>query len=290
SSPGLANTGLLPVKGNGQAADEYGRLGLAAKIRVSKTQLKLGELQPNLPTLVFSDIRLLPPTYQGVSITSTEVPGLTLQGGHLTSTSLRNEAGESRLQALLGNKLQGQVSSDAFNYAGADYTFNDERSTVSAWFSQLEDIYDQNFFGLKHSQPMGDWVLGANIGYYDAKEEGRKLVGKIDNQSFFSLLSAKHGGHTFYAGYQGMYGDSPFPRLFLNVSALGNELPTYEFVSIHERSYQLRYDYDFAALKVPGLLASARYVTGNNVTTAAGYEGKDRERDLDLSYTFQSPQ
>jgi hypothetical protein len=50
----------------------------------------------------------------------------------------------------------------------------------------------------------------------------------------------------------------------------------------------VRYDYDFAALGVPGLLASTRYVTGDNVKTGMGYEGKDRERDLDLSYTFQS--
>lgn len=67
-----------------------------------------------------------------------------------------------------------------------------------------------------------------------------------------------------------------------------NELPTYEFVSTHERSFQLRYDYDFAALGVPGLLASTRYVSGDNVKTGMGYEGKDRERDLDLSYTFQA--
>lgn len=85
-----------------------------------------------------------------------------------------------------------------------------------------------------------------------------------------------------------MYGDSPFPRVFLNVSALGNELPTYEFVSTHERSFQLRYDYDFAALGVPGLLATTRYVTGDNVKTKSGYEGKDWERDLDISYTFQA--
>jgi hypothetical protein len=288
SSPGLANSGLLPVKGNGQAPDEYGRLGLAAKIRVANTVLKFGELQPNLPTLVFSDIRLLPPTYQGTSITSNEIQGLTLQAGHLTSNTQRNEAGESKLQALLGNKPQRQATSDAFDYVGGDYAFNDKRTTASVWLSQLEDIYTQNFYGLKHYEPVGDWVLGANLGYYDAKEQGQKRVGKVDNRSFFSLLSAKYGGHTFYTGYQGMYGDSAFPRLFLNVSSLGNELPTYEFVSAHERSYQLRYDFDFVALKVPGLVASTRYVTGDNARTAGGYEGKDRERDLDLSYTFQA--
>lgn len=287
SSPDRVNTGLLPVQEDGRAADDYSRLGVAVKMRLSKTELKVGELQPNLPVLVFSDIRLLPPSYQGASITSSEIAGLTLQGGHLASTSLRNEAGDDKLQAMLGHKPQRQASSDAFNYAGADYAFNGNRTTLSAWYAQLEDIYAQRFLGLKHSEPLGDWVLGANIGYYVSAEDGKQLIGAIDNQAFFSLLSARRGGHTFYIGYQAMYGDSAFPRVFANVTPLGNEVPTFEFAYADERSWQVRYDYDFAALGVPGLVASARYITGDNVDTGLGYEGKDRERDLDLGYLIQ---
>jgi hypothetical protein len=288
SSPDRVNTGLLPVQGDGRAADEFSRLEGALKLRYSKTELRIGELQPNLPVLAFSDIRLLPPSYQGASISSAEINGLTLQGGHLSSTSLRNEAGDEKMQAMLGHVPQRQVSSDGFNYAGADYAFNDKRTSVSAWYGQLEDIYNQRFLGLKHSEPLGDWTLGANLGYYDSREDGKKLLGAIDNQAFFSLLSARRGGHTFYLGYQGMYGDSSFPRVFANISPLGNEVPTYEFAFTDERSWQVRYDYDFAALGVPGLTSTVRYITGNNVDTGKGFEGKDRERDLDLGYVVQS--
>jgi hypothetical protein len=288
SSPDRTNTGLLPVKGDGSAPDDYSRLGLTFKARFSKTELKLGELQPNLPVLAFSDIRLLPPSYQGVSLSSGEIAGLTLQAGHLTTTSLRNEAGDEKMIAMLGHVPQRGAESDAFNYVGGDYAFNTNRTSVSYWHGQLKDIYRQDFVGLKHSQPMGDWILGANLGYYDAREDGDKLLGKIDNQAFFSLLSAKHGGHIFYVGYQAMYGDSAFPRVFANISPLGNEVPTYEFAYTDERSWQARYDYDFAALGIPGLTTTVRYITGNNVTTGAGYEGKDRERDLDIGYVVQS--
>ncbi len=65
SSPDRVNTGLLPITDDGRAADDYSRLGLTFKAKVSKTELKVGELQPNLPVLAFSDIRLLPPSYQG---------------------------------------------------------------------------------------------------------------------------------------------------------------------------------------------------------------------------------
>ena len=288
SGKGRVNTGLLPVQEDGDAADDYSRLGVALKLRAAKTELRVGELQPNLPVLTFSDIRLLPPSYQGASLVSNDIDGLTLQGGRLRSTSLRNESGDDKLQAMLGHVPKRAVSSDAFNYAGADYAFNSKRTTASAWYAQLEDLYQQRFFGLKHAQPAGNWVLGANLGYFDAREDGRKLLGRIDNQAFFSLLSAKRGGHTFYVGYQGMYGDSAFPRVFANITPLGNEVPTYEFAYTDERSWQARYDYDFAALGVPGLTTTLRYISGDNVDTGKGYEGKDRERDLDIGYVVQS--
>ncbi len=288
SSRDRVNTGLLPVRDNGEAADEYSSLGVALKARYSQTELRVGELQPNLPVLTFSDIRLLPPSYQGASLLSREIDGLTLQGGHLRSTSLRNEAGDDKLQAMLGHVPQRQVSSDGFNYLGADYAFNDKRTTASLWYAQLEDIYNQRFVGLKHSEPLGAWTLGANLGYFDSQEDGDKLLGDIDNQAFYSLVSARHSGHTFYVGYQAMFGDNPFPRVFANVTPLGNEVPTYEFAYTDERSWQVRYDYDFAALGMPGLTTTVRYIRGNNVDTGLGFEGKDRERDLDIGYVVQS--
>ena len=294
SSADRVNTGLLPTRESGKAADDYSRLGLAAKLRLSKTELKVGELQPNLPVLTYSDIRLLPPSYQGVSVVSNELAGLTLQAGHLNSTSLRNEAGDDQMLAMLGHLPQRAASSDAFNYAGGDYAFNAGRTSLGAWYAQLEDIYQQRFLGLKHSEPLGAWTLGANLGFYDSAEDGKQLLGEIDNQALFALLSAKHGGHTFYVGYQAMFGDDAFPRVFANVSPLGNEVPTFEFASADERSWQLRYDYDFAAMGVPGLVAGVRYIRGDNVDAqatnrgGARYEGKDWERDLDIGYTLQS--
>lgn len=288
SSPDRVNSGLLPVHGDGRAASDYSRLAGTFKARVSQTELRVGELQPNLPVLTFSDIRLLPPTCQGVSLNSAEINGLTVQAGHLSSTHLRNEGGDDKLNAMLGHVPMRQVASDAFNYLGGDYVFNDKQTSASLWYGQLEDIYQQGFVGLKHSKPFGDWVLSANLGYFTAREDGDALLGQIDNQAFFSLLTARHGGHSFHVGYQGIYGESPFPRVFANITPLGNEVPTYEFAYTDERSYQARYDYNFAAMGIPGLTATVRYITGNNVDTGRGFEGKDRERDLDIGYAVQS--
>jgi len=290
SSADRVNTGLLPTGGDGKAADDFGRIGAALKARLSKTELKVGELTPNLPVLTFSDIRLLPPTYQGASLVSQEIEGLTLQAGQLRSGSLLNEAGDGKMRAKLGHvpQLAGNAETDRFNYAGADYAFNDKRSSVGVWYAQLQDIYNQRFYSLKYSEPVGNWVFGANLGFYDSKEDGERLLGDIDNRALFTLLSAKRGGHTFSVGYQAMFGDDAFPRVFNNITPLGNEVPTYEFAGADERSWQVRHDFDFAAVGIPGLVSTLRYIRGDNVDTGAGFEGKEWERDLDLGYTFQS--
>lgn len=285
---GAKGTGLMPQQDDGEPADEFSRAGVALKVKASKSELKIGELQPNLPVLVFSDIRLLPPTYTGASIVSQELTGLTLQGGQLRAMSQRNEAGDDKMSPWIGRNAVLSVSSDRFNYAGADYAFNDNRSSVGAWYAQLDDVYQQRFFSLKHSQPLGAWTLSANLGYFDSREDGQQLAGAIDNQTLYAMLTAKYASHSLSTGYQSLSGDDGMVRIFGNVTPLANELPTYDFASTDERSWQARYDYDFAGLGLPGLMATVRYITGDNVDTGSDHSGKDWERDLDIVYTVQS--
>lgn len=282
-----ANTGLLPVNRHGDAESSYGRFAPTLKLRYQQTELRIGELQPNLPILLFSDIRLLPPSYQGVSVQSTAIPKLTLQAGHLTSTSLRNQSGHDNMVAMLGHVPQFQAHGSAFNYAGGDYQLT-EQAQLSAWYGQLREIYQQSFVGYKQQIPFKHWRLGINVGYYHTQEQGQARLGNLDNQALFTMLSAHWGGHSAHVGYQAMFGDSPFVRIFANASPLGNEAPTYKFSSTQERSWQIRYEYDFAANGLPGLTSSVRYIRGSNVKTQLGFRGKDQERDIDLGYVMQS--
>ncbi|MNG15045.1 Porin-like protein NicP precursor [compost metagenome] len=62
-----------------------------------------------------------------------------------------------------------------------------------------------------------------------------------------------------------------------------------DFGNQDEHSWQLRYDYDFATLGVPGLSFMTRYVSGDNVDRGAGLsEGKTWERNTDIAYVVQS--
>ncbi len=60
-------------------------------VKLDSSPARIGTgLLPELPVLMFSDIRLLSPTYQGASLVSNEIPGLTLQAGQLRSFSRRD--------------------------------------------------------------------------------------------------------------------------------------------------------------------------------------------------------
>jgi hypothetical protein len=55
-----------------------------------------------------------------------------------------------------------------------------------------------------------------------------------------------------------------------------------------ERSWQLRHDYNFAALGIPGLTMMNRYISGDNIRTATGDDGEEWGRESELAYTVQS--
>ncbi|QTT89411.1 OprD family porin [Pseudomonas chlororaphis] len=285
SGRGTSGSELLPVHGDGRAADNYGRAGVAAKMRISATELKVGELLPDIPLLRYDDGRLLPQTFRGAMLDSREIAGLGLQAGQYRSVSLRNS---SDMQDLSAWAAPG-VRSDGFTYAGAEYRFNQQRTLIGAWHAQLEDIYQQSYFNLLHKQPVGDWVLGANLGYFIDKDDGQARIGEIQSRTAYALLSASTAGHTLYLGLQKVSGDSPWMSVYGSSGrTLGNDMFNGNFSNADERSWQVRYDYNFAAMGVPGLLAMVRYGHGENATTKAGSNGKEWERDTEVGYTFQS--
>ncbi|WP_025129908.1 OprD family porin [Pseudomonas sp. PH1b] len=285
SSGRVSGSELLPVHDDGRAADNYGRAGAAVKVRLSQTELKVGELLPDVPVLRYDDGRLLPQTFRGALLVSREITGLGLQAGQYRAVSLRNS---SDMQDLSAWAAPG-VKSDGFNYAGAEYRFNQQRTLVGAWHSQLQDIYRQSYFNLLHKQPVGEWMLGANLGYFIDRDDGSARIGRVDSHTAYGLFSASRAGHTLYLGLQKVSGDSPWMSVYGSSGrTLGNDMFNGNFSNAGERSWQLRYDYDFAAAGVPGLLAMVRYGRGDQATTKVGNGGTEWERDTEIGYTLQS--
>ncbi|NWL76114.1 outer membrane porin, OprD family [Pseudomonas taiwanensis] len=282
---GTRGTQLLPVHDDGRPADDFGRLAVAGKMRVSKTELKVGEWMPVLPILRSDDGRSLPQTFQGGQVTSQEIDGLTLYGGQFRQNSPRNDA------SMEDMSMNGRAAftSDRFNFAGGEYAFNEKRTLVGLWYAELEDIYQQQYLQVMHSQPVGDWTLGANLGYFNGKENGNALAGDLDNRTWSALLSAKHGGNTFYVGLQKVSGDDAWMRVNgTSGGTLANDSYNSSFDNAKEKSWQVRHDYNFAALGVPGLTLMNRYISGEDAQVGTVTDGKEWIRETELAYVVQS--
>lgn len=288
SSPDRTDTGLLPTHDDGKAADEYSKLGLTGKVKVSQTELKIGTLIPELPTLQPNDGRILPQTFEGGLLTSKEVKGLTFTGGRLDKAKDRNDTNWEDL--ALNNKngrFGGSFSADNLDLAGLDYQFTD-RIAGSYHFAQLDDIYRQHFIGMVATQPWGPGTFGADLRLAVSDDAGAAKAGNIDNTTVNGMLSYALGGHKVSAAWQQLSGDSAFPYVDGADPYLVNFVQINDFAGADERSWQARYDYNFAALGVPGLTFMTRYISGDNVSRAAGGEGKEWERDTEMKYVVQS--
>ncbi|TBU76936.1 OprD family porin [Phytopseudomonas daroniae] len=289
SSPDRTGSGLLPTHDDGRAADEYSKLGVTAKARISKTELRVGTLIPELPTLKPNDGRILPQVFEGGLLTSGEIDGLDITAGRLKKAIDRDSTNAEDL--ALNNKnrrFDGTASADHFDMAGFDYKINDNL-TGRYHFAQLDDVYRQHFFGLLGSLPVGPGKLSADLRVAISDDHGSAKGGKVDNRAWNGSVSYAQSGHKFTVAYQHMSGDTAYPYIDGSDPFLVNFVQINDFAEAGERSWQARYDYDFKALGVPGLSFMTRYIRGDNAElTGVSGDAKEWERNIELKYVVQS--
>ncbi|WP_160286103.1 OprD family porin [Pseudomonas knackmussii] len=289
SSPDRTGTGLLPTHDDGRAADEYSKLGLTAKFKVSKSELKLGSLIPDLPTLQPNDSRLFPQTFEGGLLESRDLPGLDFTGGRLEKAKDRDSTDFQDLALNNKNKrFLGTVAGEHYDLAGGDYKFNDSL-TGRYHYAELDEVYRQHFVGLLASHKLGDGKFSADLRLAISDDDGSARGGRIDNRAFNGMLGYAIGAQKFSAAWQQMDGDSAFPYIDGSNPYLVNFVQIGDFADAHERSWQLRHDFDFAAFGLPGLSLMNRYVKGDNAEiNGRSGEGREWERNTDLKYVVQS--
>ena len=284
SSPDRAGSGLLPgsYATDRGAPDDYSQLGATAKARISKSTLRVGTLIPKLPTVLATDSRLLPQTFRGAHVMSQEIDGLTLDAGRLTKNSLRSEAGYDDM-IVSGKNVTGGQQTDEFNFASASYKWN-QNLTTAYNYGNLDKNYKQHIVNLTHVLPIGDGQsLKSDLRYARSTDDGNT---NVDNKAFGAMFTYSLGGHAVGLAYQKMSGETGF----VNINGTDQFLVNYVMISPgfdnpDEKSWQARYDYNFAAIGLPGLTFMTRYVTGDNY--GANNNGKEWERDTDIGYVFQ---
>jgi hypothetical protein len=283
SSPDRRNTGLLPV-GDDKAPDDYSRGGVTAKARLAKSVLRVGTLLPKLPTVLPNDGRLLPQTFRGAQLTSKDLADMTVNVGRLTANTERNDSGHEDIEAE-AKGLKGGRPSDKFDFASASYNWS-KALTTSYNYGGLENNYKQHIVTLLHNSALGEsQSIKSDLRYARSLKEGNT---NIDNTALGARFTYNISGHGFGIAYQKMNGDTGFPHLAGTDSFLVNYVMiSPDFANPDERSWQARYDYDFAALGLPGLSFMTRYLKGDNFARGRE-EGTEWERNTDIAYVFQS--
>ncbi|WP_287810199.1 OprD family porin [Pseudomonas sp.] len=301
---GTAYNGNIFPTDDGRAADEFASLGATAKMRVAKTEIRAGALVPMLPVVMSTD-RMLQQTFNGEQIQSKDLRNFTFTAGQLDSVKGRGSTNQMGMSIPGANsRLTGKFV-HKFQYAGVDWKANPDL-LLQYYYGNLENFYTQHFLGLVHNWKVGPGTLRSDLRYFNNSADGKDnndpdyytagyygdgvTKGKVDSQLSSALFTYQVGPHTLAAGYQQVTGDSDAVWLnqgdgstayFMTESMIG------KFQRAGERTWQVRYGYDFAAMGVPGLTFLGMYESGSGIHTATG-DKREWERNLTLAYTVQS--
>lgn len=292
---GVDAFGLLGVKLDGgqgdmfprdgdKWADDLSQAGAAVKARFSNTVVKYGNQFTSLPVLASDDSRLLPESFTGTMITSSEIEGLELNAGHFTADS------------PMGSAAHDDVELNNIDVIGGTYALNANLS-ASLYFSDVEDTYEKKYANVNYVMPLAeDQSLTFDLNYYktdDIDQSFSEDGSEVDDNTIWSL-SAKYaiGSHAFILAHQRVSGDTGY--LYDNGDGGGSIWVANSFLSDFnfkdERSWQASYELDFTGYGVPGLAWKTAYLRGDNIDAEYyGGEGEATEREIfnQVSYTFQ---
>lgn len=180
---------------------------------------------------------------------------------------------------------RGNYTSNSFDLASLDYKWNDSLTTGYN-FGRLQDMYKQHILTAVHMLPLGDQrSLKTDLRVSRSTSDGDI---RVDNKAFSGMVTYNFGFNKLGLGYQKMTGDTGYAYIQGTDPFLVNFLANREFGAKDEKSWQVRHDYNFAGLGIPGLTVFNRYVKGTGANLGGGKEGREWERDFDISYAFQT--
>ena len=299
SGDGTAGSGLLvPDRSSGGSQDNYSGLAVAAKAKVSNSTLRVGQMQFKNAAIASSDSRLLPQVFEAGHVVSQELDGLMLEAAHVREVNNRNSNDYEDIGitnsfnsntggvGTRGIRIRGGSTTDSFDFIGGTYKLTKDLS-AGYYYSNLDELYKQHSFNVVHVLPLGDkQSLKTDVRYARSTDDGNRS--NIDNKSFGAMVTYGLDGHAFGLGYQKMSGDTGFAYINGTDPFLVNYVQIGDFANKDEKSYQARYDFNFASIGIPGLTFMTRYLTGDNVDRGRGVsEGREWERNTELMYVFQ---
>lgn len=281
---------ILPHNGKEQA-HHFGRVGATLKAKMSKTELRVGEILPITPVVHFDPSRQLYTTYNGVWLESKELDKTKITLGYLDSINARYE-NQAHDFNLWPRPLDTQLSekNDGMYVAGIDYQATPELG-LSYFYGDVDNIYRQNYVGLAYNKKFdAENQIATHIRYFDNRKSGEAIYGDIDNQALSLKAAWTSGNHTVDAGYQQMFGEHGETATFLPTLAGWVPQPylsnwsVASFIREDEKSWSLGYTYNFKDVGLNGLTATVRHYEGWDAENADGSKGQEDENNLIVNY------
>ncbi|QBR30257.1 MULTISPECIES: OprD family porin [Pseudomonas] len=270
---------------DGDAVDQWSKLGLAnVKFRVSNTTLTAGRQNFSTPIVDVIGNRPLPSSFEGISLHSEEFNNLSFDLAGFDRVSPRTEQSLSKFRSEYN---ANGAETDKVYTGGVNYQPLKSLKT-SLYVANVEDFWNQYYFGATHE--LGDsqvLSLTTGLNYYKTVDEGKKLMGNIDNDTYSLSFGLTHQAHSLTFSYQQVNGDEYFDYLHeTNGIYLANSLLS-DFNGPNEKSFQIAYGINMAEYGVPGLkfnIYQARGwgIDGTHYTGTAYTVPGDKRGDLSL--------
>ena len=274
----------------GKSEWDNAKLGATLKVKVSETELKVGDLLPMSPVVFFDPSRQLLTTYSGAWLESKDLKNTKLTLAYIDGINARYDNQYQDLSLFPNNNFT-KTTNDGMYIAGIDYQFT-PKFAGSYWYADVTNIYQQHYTAGTFKTNLSEKTkLDAHVRYFDNSESGDKLYGSIDSQAVSAGAKINNGMHTVQLGYQQMFGEhgkeaTMFPTLggWVPQPYLDN-WSVASFIRKDERSWSLGYTYNFKDVGISGLTATVRHFRGDNIDFgAAKPEGKENENNVIVNY------
>lgn len=269
---GAGNMVYVGDNGHGSNRTAWAYLGeYMLKAKLGSVLFKYGLQETTSPYLDPYDIRALPPTFRGLSAEVAWWPELNFKAG---SFERMNARGANYLQPLATS--YGGVGFERLSYVGVHWS-NASLGQLTLYTSRAKDIWNQNYVSVSRS--VGDaaalkWTC--RVDGYLTKAQGRAGAGPIDNHSYSLAISAQHRATSVTLAYQKIGGEQFFDYLQETSGIYLANAMGVDYNAPHERSVQLRYDFDGNTAGLPGFKV---FVWGIRGSGADGSAGAARYRD-----------
>lgn len=278
SGRGRHNNGLFGTTDDGRGDDTQTEIGGAIKFRVSDTVLKHGNMMFDTPVFSTDDSRILPEVATGTTIVSNEIEGLELTAARFTALNAQRYTGRD------SNGL------NETNLVGASYSFTDDFSGA-LFAADTDDVFKKYYGNLNYNLPMAEeQSLNFDFNIYKTDFDKKTYGESLDNVIWSLAAAYNIGAHTFTLAHQRSSGDSGYDYGVDGGGTiyLANSVQYSDFYYEDEKSWQVRYDLDFASYGVPGLKFMTRYVRGTDINLRdGGSSASERELDIEARYTIQ---